>query len=396
MSSITKYKLKNGKELYRVQYTAGIDSLTNKPARRSKRGFKTQRDAKLWMAKTLTDIDMYGFVSNPDATFKEVYESFSIRYAQTVKSSTYNRVEGLFKKHILPVFGKKQIKKITISMCQEMANKWSKKYVGYSCLINYTSRIFNEALISNIVHSNPMKLIVFPKGTKKDTHKLSEDKFWDKSELQIFLSQSKKYYSKKNSEAVALFRLLAFTGMRKGELIALQVKDFSYKNKTLVINKTLTTNKNHKKSVDSPKTENGTRTIYLDQNTANILNHWIHTMHKKMLALGYNTSSSEQLLFPSRRNSLMTPLNVNKWMDKIINSYNDDDKNEIKLKRITPHGLRHTWITMAVESKKMTIKQIQQQVGDSDVSTILNIYTHVTKEASKKTIDSFTDYVGIE
>ena len=82
----------------------------------------------------------------------------------------------------------------------------------------------------------------------------------------------------------------------------------------------------------------------------------------------------------------------NKWMDAVIDSYNNDNKK--RLKRITPHGLRHTWITLAIESNQLTIKQIQKQAGDSDVSVILSTYAHVTKQATEETIDKFTSYVG--
>ncbi|PMD67790.1 tyrosine-type recombinase/integrase [Companilactobacillus nuruki] len=117
-------------------------------------------------------------------------------------------------------------------------------------------------------------------------------------------------------------------------------------------------------------------------------------MRKEMLVLGYNTSSRNQWIFPNESNHTLSLMKPNKWMDTVISSYNDNEKNNTKLKRITPHGMRHTFVTIAIESKKLTLKQIQEQVGDSDISVIMNIYAHVTKKASKETIDSFTSYVG--
>lgn len=75
-------------------------------------------------------------------------------------------------------------------------------------------------------------------------------------------------------------------------------------------------------------------------------------MRKEMLVLGYNTSSRNQWIFPNESNHTLSLMKPNKWMDTVISSYNDNEKNNTKLKRITPHGMRHTFVTIAIESKK--------------------------------------------
>lgn len=392
MSSITKYKLKSGKELYRVQYTADIDPVTGKLDRRSKRGFKNKREAKLWIAKTLTEMDQHGFVENENVTYKEVYEYFIKNYKQTVKESTLNRVKGLFKYHILPSLGNKPIKKITIPTCQEMVMKWADELVDFRKVINYSGLVFKEARRLKIIYDNPMELVVMPK-TDPNRHKKSDDKFWDKNELATFLEYCHKKYDGTNEEAVALFRLLAFTGARKAEILALQLDDFDSSTNTLIINKTITRDIKNRQTIGTPKTINGYRTLYLDQNTANILNHWINTMHKNMLMFGFNTSSGDQLIFPNTKNKLLSLMKPNKWMDSIVKFYNDS-KPKNKLKRITPHGLRHTWATLALEAGTLSVKQIQRQLGDSDVQTVLNTYSHVTNKASEETIVNYSQYLG--
>ncbi|APX73146.1 site-specific integrase [Companilactobacillus allii] len=393
MSSITKYKLKNGKSFYRVQYTVGYDPLTGKPQRKQKRGFKTQREAKLWSARATVDIDNHGFTENKDITYKEVYDDFIESYKKTVKESTLNHVLGIFRIHILPIFGKKKIKKITIPMCQKVVNDWSENFADYKKIKNYANLVFKMARRLSIIYENPMDLIIMPKD-KPEMHKSGDEKFWDKEELQTFLEQTVKYYGNRNEKAIALFRLIAFTGARKAEILALQVADFDYDEKTLLINKTVTRDIDNKQVIGTPKTINGYRTLYLDQYTADLLHNWIIRMRKEMLILGYNTSSRSQWIFPNESNNTLSLMKPNKWIDTVISSYNANKDNKTKLKRITPHGLRHTFVTIAIESKKLTLKQIQEQVGDSDISVIMNIYAHVTKKASKETIDSFTSYVG--
>jgi len=225
MSSITKYNLKDGQSLYRVQYTASIDPLTNKPQRKSKRGFKTQRAAKLWLAKRMVDIDNHGYAENENVKYSEIYEYFITQYKNTVKESTLNRVKGLFKHHIIPSLGNKPIKKITIPMCQKVVNEWSSELVDYRKVINYAGLVFKQARKLSIIYDNPMELVTIPKDDSS-RHKKGIEKFWDKNELQTFLNQVNFEYAGINNEAVALFRLLSFTGARKAEILALQVSDF--------------------------------------------------------------------------------------------------------------------------------------------------------------------------
>lgn len=392
MSSITQYKTKAGKTFYRVQYTIGVDPLTGKKKRTQKRGLKTQREAKLFLAKQMVDIDKHGFAENQKVKYQDVYDYFMKSYKSTVKESTLNRVQGLFKYHILPLLGNKSIKKITIPMCQEMVNKWSVDLVDFRKVVSYAGMVFKEAKRLRIIYDNPMELVVLPKD-KAERHKLSDDKFWDRNELNLFLRKSYETYHGRNNKAVTLFRLLAFTGARKGEILALQISDFDYTDRTLLINKTVTRAIDNKQKIGTPKTIGGYRTLGLDKTTADMLNNWINELHRKLKFLGIETSDDEQLIFPNTKNKLLSLMKPNKWMQHIIDTCNKHLDSDSKLKRITPHGIRHTWATIALESKKMTLKQVQQQLGDSDINVVLNTYAHVTKQTSKETIDSFTAYL---
>lgn len=393
MSSITQYETKAGKKFWRIQYTDTTDPKTGKPHRTGQRGFKTKRAAEIGLAKVLSNVDNHGFAENKNITYNEVYKYFIETYKNNVKESTLNHVLGIFRIHVLPKFGEMKIKKITIPMCQRIVNDWSKEFADYKKIKNYANLVFKEARRLSVIYENPMDLIVMPKD-KPEMHRSPDSKFWDKSELRTFLTHTTKYYSGKNNEAIALFRVLAFTGARKAEILALRIADFDYDEKTLLINKTVTRDIDNKQTIGTPKTINGYRTLYLDQRTADTLKNWINIMHQEMLILGFNTSSRDQWIFPNTHNKLLSLMKPNKWMDTVIDSYNKDKDDKDKLKRITPHGIRHTFVTIAIESKNLTLKQIQKQVGDSDISVILNTYAHVTKQATKETIDNFTSYVG--
>ncbi|MGX6409249.1 tyrosine-type recombinase/integrase [Weissella confusa] len=60
---------------------------------------------------------------------------------------------------------------------------------------------------------------------------------------------------------------------------------------------------------------------------------------------------------------------------------------------INIHGLRHTYITLAVEAN-IPIKALQAQVGHDDINTTLGVYTAVTKDMRAKTTELFTSLVN--
>ena len=61
--------------------------------------------------------------------------------------------------------------------------------------------------------------------------------------------------------------------------------------------------------------------------------------------------------------------------------------------RTNIHGLRHTYITLAVQAG-MDIKTLQAQVGHDDINTTLNVYAAVTADMRATTVDKFTSLVN--
>jgi integrase len=63
---------------------------------------------------------------------------------------------------------------------------------------------------------------------------------------------------------------------------------------------------------------------------------------------------------------------------------------EIGLKKIRFHDLRHTHATILVENKA-NIKAVQERLGHSSIKTTLDTYTHVTNKAAKETSAILSD-----
>lgn len=66
---------------------------------------------------------------------------------------------------------------------------------------------------------------------------------------------------------------------------------------------------------------------------------------------------------------------------------------EYDLKHIPVHGFRHTYATLAIQGG-MPPKELQEQLGHTDIKTTLNIYTSVTDKQKEQTPEKFTSFVN--
>lgn len=395
MSSITQYETKVGKKFWRCQYTVSTDPLTGKQKRTSKRGFKTRKECEIYLSRALNQIDRHGYSTDQNITYNKAYEYFISSYQNTVKESTLHRVLGLFKHHILPILGKYEVKKITVPMCQEAVNKWASEMKSFGMIKDYANLVFVEAKRLKAIYENPMEMIVMPKKKSKiGDEKLTN--YWTKSQVKSFFSELDCRCKGTNEKAIAMFRLSFFTGMRKGELLALQISDIDFDNKTLAINKTVSRGIDGKPIITVPKTKNSIRTIGLDDTTCTVMNNWINELRKEMFILGYNIDTMpKQLLFPNTQNHLLGLTKMNRWLGYIIESYNKNKSvDQEPLNRINVHGIRHTVCSLMLESGS-SIKDVQLQLGHSDTSQILNVYWHVSNKTQRNTVNKLASFVGL-
>lgn len=348
----------------------------------TRQGFTSKKEAELALSRLKVEFDEGGYQKKSYTTFAELYELwFDTAYKATVKESTYVRTQELFRNHILPAFGKLRAEKITVTFCQKKVNEWCITLAKYRILKNYVTRVLDYAITLNVIRDNPMRKIIMPKR-KEVVDEEEAENFYNREELQHFL---KCIQSDGILRWYALFRLLAFTGFRKGEALALEWKDIDFVNGKITVNKTLARGKNNALIIQTPKTKSSIRTIAVDEGTMGILKEWRKFQAIDLLKMGYNTMNKSQPLFTTYENNYMQHATVTNRINKIIKKHG--------LKTITVHGLRHTHCSLLFEAGA-PIQEVKERLGHSDIQTTMNIYTHVTQKAKEKTAERFADYVG--
>ncbi|EJR9792311.1 TPA: tyrosine-type recombinase/integrase [Enterococcus faecalis] len=379
---IKKYTKKNGKSFYMFKAYLGIDPQTGKQIHTTRRGFKTKKEASLALAQLRLKSNSNEIIIDSKMTFEELTTAWLEQYKNTVKESTYVVQELAIKKHILPLFGKIQVTKISVPYCQKQVNHWFSYYKKYSNLIGLTSSILQFAIPLKIIQVNPMNSIVRPKKQKKIDEEEFSAPFYSKQELIKFLNIVEKDYS---FQLYIMFRLLAFTGLRKGELLALRWKDINFSNGTLSVKQTLTTVSGWRLEFQTPKTQKSVRTMSLDATTMQLIKKWKNEQRKYFLKLGINALDKDQLLFTQEDNRPIYLDYLNHNLRKIVNDNN--------LKEMTVHGFRHTHCSLLFEAGS-TIKEVQERLGHTDIKTTMNIYAHVTEKQKEKTADTFAEFMS--
>ncbi|MGX7139721.1 hypothetical protein RV15_GL002141 [Enterococcus silesiacus] len=379
---IKQYEKKNGEKLWYFKAYLGIDPLTGKKKYTTRRGFKTKKEAKTAMSMLELSVKENGFSSSQKApTFKEVSDIWFAHYKKSVTESTLSRTRILFDKHILPKFGSIKIDKIDTMNCQKIINEWHEKstYKNYPLFMNYIDKVFKLSINMGITNQNPTTNVLIPVRKNSNTEK--KLKFYTKDQLQNFLAtienEQNPYFKIRD---YTLFRLLAFSGCRIGEILALTWSDLDFNTNTLSIHRTVTKGQDYYIS-ETPKTKKSNRQIVLDQKTIKQLNKWKLSQKQFLFKFGF---SQPAFIFTTEKNNFT----INQAVTERYKVY----QNRAKLPDIGLHGFRHTHASMLYNAKA-TDKEVAERLGHSNIKTTLNIYTHLSDDQKEGTTEKLIKYI---
>lgn len=374
---IKKYQTKDGETRYMLQAYLGVDPFTGKQKRTTRRGFKTQKEAKKAERELLLSIEENGLPSSRAKTsFKEIALLWFESYQNTVKPTTAKNLKSKLDTMIEDYFKDIQINDITVVFCQDLFLKLSKRYVMYASYASILNRIMRYAVLLDIINTNPLDKVIKPKS--KEIQK--KDNCYTKEELNQFLA-----IAKKDSSQVfyTLSHTIAYTGLRIGEALGLKWSDINFKDKMISVNHTLVTI-DGKQVLQSPKTKASKRIISVDKYTLKLLKDWQLEQKKEFFKLGKPYLHDENFIFTSSTGTVYVPTEIRKILVRLIKRNN--------LKPISPHGLRHTHASLLFESG-IQPKEISDRLGHNNIKTTLDLYTHINDNQRSNAVDKFIAFM---
>ena len=327
---------KTGKWLIQYRYT----DWQGKRRKSTKRGFATKREAEEWLRNFLitkkADFDM---------KFEDFWKMYCADMETRLREHTMRTKKYIVELKILPYFGNKRVNDITAADIRQWQNELIK--MGYSptylkTINNQLSAIFNYAVRYYDLKSNPCA-----KAGSMGKSKAEEMDFWTGEEFRKFIDS----VMNKRLSYMA-FMTLYWTGMRLGELLALNPKDVDLKKRTISITKSYQ-RLGKKDVITPPKTPKSKRVITIPEFLAADIKDYMDSL--------YDLQEDDRL-FP------ITKYYLEHEMQRGIK--------ESGVKRIRVHDLRHSHASMLIELGFSPL-EIANRLGHEKVETTLNTYAHL-------------------
>nr|DAM73185.1 MAG TPA: RECOMBINASE CRE [Caudoviricetes sp.] len=371
---IKKYQTKDGETRYMLQAYLGVDPFTGKQRRTTRRGFKTQKEAKKAERELLLSVEENGFTDHSSKpTFKEVADLWLESYETTVKPTTYQNTRKYLNILIKDYFSDIRIESISVSMMQQIVLKLSKRYTAYSLYLSVVNRVFKFAISLGIVQTNPVDRIIRPKQQPPKSEKIA----LTKEELNQFLTLAKEHA---RPVLYAAWHTLAYTGLRKGELLGLEWSDIDLDNKVISVQHNLVM-VNGKYRIQSPKTRKSIRKITIDDTTASVLKSWKLEQKKLFFKNGVKNSN---IVFSGSSGEYLDKSHFRVSLKKFLKRYD--------LPAITVHGLRHTHASLLFEAG-VEPKTISDRLGHANIQTTLDMYTHLNDNQRSDVADRLLKFL---
>lgn len=185
--------------------------------------------------------------------------------------------------------------------------------------------------------------------------------------------------------------LLLYTGMRRGELCALEWQDIDFDNNLIKIRRASQYISGQGLITKEPKNNSSKRAMKQPREVFDILEEYRHWQKQERLKNGdrwhrnidVNLISGDLFVTKTIKNdrifttddgNLISPDTINFWLDKFREKHD--------LPKFTPHSLRHTNITLQIAAG-VSLRTIASRAGHSQTSTTANIYSHAIQTADE-------------
>lgn len=390
IGSITSYNTKAGKR-WRWQMRVPLDSEHPDDGDRlaGQGGFATMEaadDALQQARKQLREQRTLSRGGPP--TIREYAEQWLDGLA--LANSTIDGYRRIMRAHVVPYLGILKLDQLTASRLarhyRELSDHGRKdrKGNGLGLSANSVNKIhvaigamLDAALDDGHISTNPARksrTVKAPTG-KQIRAQRPEVVTWTADELRAFLAWDRDTF---NDQYHMLWLTLANTGMRRGEAIALKWSDIDLSGGRISIRRASdVTLRNTAKTTKTGQS----RAVDIDKTTVEALRGWKAT--RGSLALDLARPGS--YVFGTLDNEIPNANGIGKrWSIRIREAQNALSGDT--LKPLTLKGLRHTHATLLLELG-IHPKVVQERLGHSNISTTMNIYSHVTPTMQREAVE---------
>jgi integrase len=351
--------VKRGKNSYTVVLNMGKDPSTGKWNQQWVSVKGTKKDAEKRLSDMLHQIDTGSFMRPGKTTVADFLERWLNDYAKpNLSPRSYERYESIVRVHLLPRLGSIPLVQLKSAHIQDLYAAGLQK--GLSARgVRYHHVVLHKALQTalkwGLVNRNAADGVDVPKARRP------EMQTWDENDIMRFLEAAK------STPYHALFHLALFTGMRRGEILALKWSDVDLLGSQICVNRSVQHLRDGSYVYTEPKTAKSRRPIALTPSTAQLLKEY-HDRQKWNRIILDKPLTNDNLVFSTLEGKPLRPNTVSRaWQILAARA---------GVKVIRFHDARHSHASIFL---KLGVhpKIVQERLGHSTIAITLDMYSHV-------------------
>jgi integrase len=331
-----------------------------------KRGFPTEAAAITRLNEIMAEIYRGEFIEHKEITFGEFAETY-VSKRLSIRGSTSSSYASMIRHHLIPYFGKMKLRDIRLRVVESFVTEFegtlsSKTLHNVVTLLKVmlVGKRGSSAIKQGYIRHDPTQGLELPPMEDRTIVPPTHDLVWKLINVATFFGQN----------ADVMVHLGAFTGLRRGELLALQFTDIDWSNKEVIVTKALTRVlakdgvHRWRWEIGPPKTKRSVRRIVVSDDVLLYLTR-----------LRKQSPNSVGLLFPDKSGDPLDPDTFDSLFGKI--------KQSAGLKEIRFHDLRHFFASLLI-SHGFSAKYICDQLGHSSIQMTFDTYGHLFPRAREE------------
>ena len=293
-------------------------------------------------------------------SFGDLVSGWRSAVAPNLSPATVRQRESYFKKHVLPRFKDEAPQTLNVSALQQFATEL-RKSLSRKTVINILSSVFvildYAKRCGTVVSSVSFKDIELGSATTQQAA------FFTREQASKIIAESEEPYK-------TMFAVAWATGLRAGELLALNVADLNFNQRTIRVSKSSDDNT---RVIRQPKTPKSIASLPMPSALEDMLRNYLKH---------HWTANEAGLLFPNRKGTKP------RWRDNVV-KYGLKPvlrKLGIQVKDVGLHAFRHGMATELAESS-VPFTVLQAQMRHADVKTTLKVYAHAIPASQRDAME---------
>lgn len=341
---------------------------------------KTLKELEAKVSEYLQQLKHGALSSNEKITFGELAAVWVENYTPNASEKTRKEYAGLIKNHLNPIIGGYRVTELKKHDLQSILNGMAERESSRSTMEKVkivAVAVLDLGLDNDILMRNVFSRVKVPDVEAEERQPLTEH------QRRVLLE----HWWGHRMGLPAL--LMMYCGLRRGELLALTWRDIDLVAKIITINKAVYYSGNAAQ-VKAPKSKAGYRTVPIPDALLPALSQ--HRRAALLVCPAVNTGGlMSRTAFNSAWESLQHYLNIQA-------GGKDASRINPKIQAVEPftaHQLRHTYCTMLYDAG-VDILTAQRLLGHADVQTTMKVYTHLTKQKERQSIDALNAHIGAQ